>query len=361
MEPADCLRRTPLYAQHVALGARMVPFAGWEMPVQYEGVLSEARAVRSTCGLFDISHMGRFVVSGVGALPLLDLMTTNDVRGLEPGRAHYTLLTNDDGGIVDDLIIYRVAPDRFLLVVNAANAAGDLAWLQQHAGPDVTIADITGETAMMALQGPAAVRTAEAATSEKLETVERFGFRELAGGAQTWCRTGYTGEDGFEVIVPANAGEVVWRTLAELGAIPCGLGARDVLRTEAGYPLYGHEIDGSTTPVEAGLMWVVRLDKGPFLGRDRVAAARESPPPRRLMGIVSSGRIVPRHGYTLAADGEEAGVVTSGVFSPTRGCGIGMAYIARSHAHPGYSLTMPVRADRHEVRVVARRELLPRP
>ncbi|HSV73394.1 MAG TPA: glycine cleavage system aminomethyltransferase GcvT [Chthonomonadales bacterium] len=360
MGAAEAVRRTPLHARHVDLNARMTSFAGWDMPVQYAGVLPEARAVRSACGVFDISHMGRLKVSGPGAIELLDKATTNDVRGLEPGRAHYTLLTNHDGGIIDDLIIYRLAGDSFLLVVNAANTTRDLAWLKAHARAEVRISDITPDTAMVAVQGPLAVDLTERATDAALSGVERFAFYRRPDADTIWCRTGYTGEDGFEVLAPADAAEQLWRALLEHGATPCGLGARDTLRAEAGYPLYGHEIDETTTPVEAGLMWVVRLEKGPFHGRDRITAAKESAPERRLVGIVGSGRVVPRQGYTLATGDEPVGIVTSGVFSPVRERGCGMAYVARRHARAGSVLSMHVRADRHRVTVVARKDLLPR-
>lgn len=353
-------RRTPLYAIHLEEGARMVPFAGWDMPVQYAGILDEARAVRSAVGLFDISHMGRVVVSGSGAAAFLDYLTTNDVAALEPGRAHYSLLTNPGGGIIDDIIVYRQGPERFLVVINAANADKDLGWLRTHLRGDVSLEDRTEQTAMIAVQGPAAPVVVENLTHGDVIGLKRFAHLEgaVAGAPAIVCRTGYTGEDGFELIVDVERAADVWRALRVAGAAPCGLGARDALRIEAGYPLYGHEIDDTTTPVEAGLMWVVSAGKADFVGRDAILLDRERGPRRRLVGFVVDDRAVPRTGYSLHSGSEQVGVVTSGVFSPTLSRGLGMAYVEGPHYAKGTRLELAIRDKRFPVTVVPKKDLL---
>lgn len=355
------LLRTPLYEEHRACEARMVPFAGWEMPVQYTSILQEVRAVRTGVGLFDITHMGRVLLRGSGAEKLLQGITTNDVASLAPGRAHYSLLTNPQGGILDDIIVYRIGPEEFRVVVNASNRERDLEWMRAHAPGTVTIEDQSARTAMIAVQGPAAIALVEGLSPAPLAGLERFAWTEgqVAGVHAVLCRTGYTGEDGLELIVPAEAAAPVWRALVGGGGVPCGLGARDALRIEAGYPLYGHEIDDSTTPVEAGLLWAVSLEKGDFIGRDRIVAVREQGPSRRLVGLTVAGKIPPRQGYTLFAGGEAVGQVTSGVFSPTVQHGLGMAYVAPPHHRRGSRLEMEVRGSRHQVTVVPKKELLP--
>jgi aminomethyltransferase len=356
------LRRTPLYETHVRLKSRMVPFAGWEMPVQYGSILEESRAVRNAVGLFDISHMGRVLIHGEGALELLQYTTTNNVDALRPGQAQYSLLTNPSGGIVDDIILYRIDQEAFLVVINASNTDKDLNWLREHAKRSVVIEDQTKQTAMIAVQGPAAPEIVSSLAGEALLSVPRFGFREasLFGEAATLCRTGYTGEDGFEIIVHASASEAIWNRLMELGGVPCGLGARDALRIEAGYPLYGHEIDDTISPVEAGLMWVVKPDKGDFIGRDAILALQERGTARKLMGLVLQERIAPRQGYTLYVEDREVGAVTSGVFSPTLQRGIGMGYIASPYAKAGYVVNMAVRNQMLPAKVVAKKSLLGR-
>lgn len=356
----ETLRRTPLYDLHKALGARIVPFAGWEMPVSYAGILEEARAVRTAVGLFDISHMGRLIVAGEGALDLLQRTTTNDVSALAPGQAQYSLIPNPDGGIVDDIIVYRNAADSFTIVLNASNTAKDIDWFRSHAGEGVTFNDFTDSTAMIAVQGPAAPELVSRLTGEDLSGVARFSFIEgqIAGARAGLCRTGYTGEDGFEVIVDAENAAAVWDALVSQGGVPCGLGARDALRIEAGYPLYGHEIDDTTTPVEAALMWVVKLDKGGFIGRDRIAETKAKGAGRKLVGLTLQERIVPRQGYTLYRENEAVGTVTSGVFSPTTGHSIALAYVADPHNKPGTELQVEIRANRYPATVVPKKDLL---
>jgi aminomethyltransferase len=356
------LKRTPLYETHKRLKSRMVPFAGWEMPVQYSGILEESRAVRNAVGLFDISHMGRIHIYGKGALALLQSVTSNNVDALGPGQAQYSLLTNPSGGIIDDIIVYRKDQEDFLVVINASNTDKDLRWIREHAPDTVTMEDHTEQTAMIAVQGPAAPQIVSQMAGEDLLSVPRFGFREasLFGQPATLCRTGYTGEDGFEIIVPAAASEAVWNRLMESGGVPCGLGARDALRIEAGYPLYGHEIDDSTSPVEAGLMWVVKPEKGDFIGKEAILALQERGASRRLMGLVLQERIAPRQGYTLYVEDREVGVVTSGVFSPTIQKGIGMGYIASPHAKAGGTVLLSVRNQMLPAKVVAKKSLIGR-
>jgi len=356
------MRRTPLYDSHKALGARIVPFAGWEMPVSYAGILEEARAVRTAVGLFDISHMGRLIVQGGSALDLLQRTTTNDVASLSPGQAQYSLIPNPQGGIVDDIIVYRNAADSFTIVLNASNTAKDIAWFKAHAPASVTFTDFTESTAMIAVQGPSAPRLVSQLAGQDLSGVPRFSFVEgrIGGARAGLCRTGYTGEDGFEVIVDAPDARTVWELLVREGGIPCGLGARDALRIEAGYPLYGHEIDDTTTPVEAALMWVVKLDKVDFVGRDVIAKTKAEGAGRKLVGLTLQERIIPRQGYTLYRGSEAVGTVTSGIFSPSTGHSIGMAYVADPHNKPGTSVEVEIRANRYPATVVPKKDLLAR-
>jgi aminomethyltransferase len=355
------LRRTPLYEAHRDAGARMVDFAGWEMPILYTGILEEARAVRSDVGLFDISHMGRTRIVGDGATALLQSLTSNDAAALSPSEAQYSLLTNPQGGIIDDIIVYREGDDSYLVVINASNTYKDLDWIRAHTPPAVTVENNTADTAMIAVQGPRAPRlVSELAGNPALLSLNRFQYAtgRIAGAAATFCRTGYTGEDGFEVIVPAEQAMDVWKGLAQGGGVACGLGARDALRIEAGYPLYGHEIDDTTSPVEAGLTWVVKLEKGAFTGHEAIRAVKESGPKRRLVGLTSPERIVPRQGYTIFAGNEAVGEVTSGVFSPTRGHSVAMGYVATPCARTGTHVEIAIRDKRAAATVVPKKSLL---
>lgn len=356
------LRRTVLFDLHRSLGARIVPFAGWEMPVQYSGILAEARAVRSSVGIFDISHMGRLRLIGAGAEPLLQRVTTNNVAALVPGRAQYSLLPTEDGGLLDDIIVYRVGGDEFLVVVNAGNHERDVAWLSEQNRGASPLTDESDDTAMIAIQGPGAV-TLTAGLCESLDTdLPRFSvsIARLAGVPAVLCRTGYTGEDGYEAIVPAAEAGTVWSRLIESGALPCGLGARDALRIEAGFPLYGHEIDETTSPVEAGLMWAVSMGKGPFVGLPTIERRLAEGPARRLVGLTLGGRSAPRQGYTLKQGGEDVGVVTSGVFSPQLERGVGMAYVMAGAASPGTPLDLDVRGVLQPAHVVPKKHILGR-
>jgi len=339
----------------------MVEYAGWSMPVLYTSILEEARAVRSGVGLFDISHMGRTQISGPGATALLQRLTSNDVESLAPSHAQYSLITNESGGIIDDIIVYREQTDSYLVVINAGNTAKDLEWIRSNLGSNVYLEDNTDSTGMIAVQGPKAPELVSAlADDPSLLSLTRFQYSEgtICDARVTFCRTGYTGEDGFELIVPAASAGAIWKALCDAGAVQCGLGARDALRIEAGYPLYGHEIDDETNPVEAGLMWVVRLDKGPFTGSDRIRAVKTAGAKRKLMGLRSEDRQQPRQGYSIMIDGLTVGSVTSGVFSPTRNVSIAMGYVDIAHSRPGTSVEIAIRDKRVRAVVCPKKSLL---
>ncbi len=355
------LRQTPLYAAHLHLKARMVEFAGWAMPVLYTGILEEARAVRNGAGMFDISHMGRIQVEGEGATALLQHLTSNDVSALKPSEAQYSLLTNPSGGIIDDIIVYRQGEETYLVVINASNTDKDLTWIAEHNSGGVRVVNETAETAMIAVQGPQAPAiVARIAGQPSLLELGRFHYEtgEIGGGTATFCRTGYTGEDGFELIVPAETAEKVWQLFLDAGVMACGLGARDALRIEAGYPLYGHEIDDTTNPVEAGLMWAVKIDKPDFIGRESITSAKSSPALRRLVGLSTQERLQPRQGYTIYVGEEPVGEVTSGIFSPTRGTSIAMGYVAARYARTGTQVEIGIRDRRAKATVVPKKNLL---
>lgn len=344
------LRRTPLHDLHRELGARLMEFAGYEMPVQYEGIIAEHRAVRSAAGLFDVSHMGRFLLRGDGALPLLQWTTANDASRLRVGQAQYTLLTNPQGGVKDDLIIYRLAPDEYLAVVNAANRPKVWDWLAEHASPQVEMEDVTEETCLLAWQGPRAAGILDELVPDRLDQVGSFEVRatELYGRPVRLFRTGYTGEDGFEIMCQAEDAAAVWTRLLEAGrpaeARPAGLGARDTLRLEMGYCLYGHELTEVTNPIEAGLGWVVKLDKpGGFVGREAIEQVKRQGPSRRLVGLRMEDGGVPRQGCPVTAGGEEIGRVTSGSHSPSLEMAIGLAYVARPKAEEGRAVEVVIR------------------
>jgi aminomethyltransferase len=346
------LLQTPLYTWHVRHGARLVPFAGWAMPVQYpSGILAEHRAVRAGVGLFDISHMGRIEVAGADAGRLLQQTTTNDVAALPPGRGQYSLLCNEAGGTLDDLVVYRLET-YYLVVVNAVNRERDIAWWQRHAaaaGLAVQLTDRTFEVAMIAVQGPASEALLQPLTSLALDTVRYYAIARAAiCGREGWlARTGYTGEDGFELLVPSEHAVALWEALlartAPVQPLPAGLGARDTLRLEAGYPLYGHELTEEITPLEAGLERFVKLDKGPFVGQAALAAQRAAGVPRRLVGFEMVNGAVPRQGYPLVVDGQPVGVVTSGSYGPSVGRAIGMGYVPPALARDGQALGVVIR------------------
>jgi len=353
-------RKTPLSDRHVRAGARLVDFAGWEMPVQYRGVLDEHRAVRASAGLFDVSHMGEIRVTGPGAEAFVQALTPNDVAKLAPGRAHYSALLDERGTFLDDLLVYRLGDSEILLVVNAANAAKDFEWVAGR-GRDaagVTIEDVSDHWALLALQGPKALEILSRLTPTPLAEIRyyRFAHGEVAGRPALVSRTGYTGEDGFELYLDPEHAAEVWDRLLEAGSpeqlAPAGLGARDTLRLEAGMALYGHEIDATTTPWEAGLDWIVKLDKGEFVGRDALVAAREREPGRRLIGFEVLGRGIAREGHRVVANGRDAGKVTSGTFSPTFEKALGMAYVETDLAAPGTEIAIDVRGREVAARIV---------
>jgi aminomethyltransferase len=353
-------RRTALYDVHRTLGARMVEFAGWDMPVSYAGMLEEHRAVRERCGLFDVSHMGEIDIRGAGAEALCQRLTVNDVRLLQDGDGQYSLLCNEAGGVIDDLIVYRLAPDHFFLIVNAANAAVDHAWIAAHATTDVTIVDRSAALGLLALQGPEAAAVLGTLTSLDLRTLRPFTIREarVAGVTVMVSRTGYTGEDGFELVVDAGESVGLWNDVlaaaARRGGQPAGLGARDTLRLEAALPLCGTDMDTDTSPLEAGLGWVVKLAKPLFVGGPVLEQQKNEGLRRRLVGIQLDEPGIPRHGHGVWRNGAQIGVVTSGTKSPTLGTFIGMAYVETGSTPVGTAIEVEIRGRRLPARVVAK-------
>ncbi len=344
----ETLLYTPLHHRHVELGARMVPFAGWEMPVQYAGVIPEHRAVRADAGVFDVSHMGELEVEGPRAHELLQGALSNDLDRLTPGEAQYTLLTNEDGGIVDDLIAYRVGEHSYLLVVNAANRAADYAWLKEREIPGSDVRDVSDDCALLAVQGPRSLERLG------LPSAPAFTFAEttLDGVEVMVNRTGYTGEDGCELLCMSEDAARLWDAVLERGAVPCGLGARDTLRLEVCYPLHGNDIGPDTDAVSAGLGWACALDKE-FEGVDVLRRVKAEGPERRLVAFVMEDKAIPRHGMPIGAVGDEGGgEVTSGSHSPMLEVGIGMGYVPAAQAQPGTELTIDVRGRPRRARVV---------
>jgi aminomethyltransferase len=355
-EQQESLKQTALRDRHVDLGARMVPFAGWEMPVQYEGILAEHRAVRTAAGLFDLGHMGQVDVVGPDALAFLQYTTTSDISELEPGKARYGLLPNESGGVVDDIIVYRKpeGEDGYMVVVNASNTDKDVAWWnelrQRRSDLDVTVTNISDQLGMIAIQGPKAVEIVSRVADLPVADLTYFSWSKGAVcGVETMiARTGYTGEDGFEFYAPNEAIGAIWDGLLEAGKgdglKPIGLGARDTLRLEARMPLYGQELGDDISPYEAGLGWAVSLDKGDFVGRSAMEAVKAAGAPRRTVGFTTVGRSgAPRSHCDVQVDGKVVGYVTSGTFSPTRGENIGLALIDRAHAGVGKPLQIIVR------------------
>ena len=347
------LKRTSLHAVHVEAGARLVPFAGWEMPVEYEGVRAEHVAVRTGAGLFDVSHMGEIETRGPRAEEFLLHLLSNDIRKVGVGGAQYALLCRPDGGVLDDLFTYWLEDGRFLTVVNAANSASDYEWFAAQAADwdGVEVIDCSADFAMLALQGPDAVAIFESLVEEGA-TPARFhhGRATVARVPALVCRTGYTGEDGVELlIVPADA-ERVWRALTGARAVPCGLGARDTLRLEVCYPLYGNDLTTERTPIEAGLKWACALDKD-FIGAERLREQAEHGIEEKLTPFVFTDKGIPRAGLDVLSGGERVGTVTSGTLSPCMEVGIGMAYVRADLAAPGTELTVDVRGKRRPARV----------
>ncbi len=337
------LRRTPLHDRHVALGARMVPFAGWEMPVQYEGVIQEHRAVREDAGAFDVSHMGELEVDGPKAPELLQELLSNELGRIEPGGAQYTLLTNERGGIIDDLIVYELERFHYLLIVNASNRESDYTWLKEREVRGSDVRDVSDEYGLIAVQGPRALERLE------LPSAPAFTFAEgeVAGVTCMVNRTGYTGEEGVELMVMADEAGELWDAVLERGVTPCGLGARDSLRLEVCYPLHGNDIGPDTDAISAGLGWVCALDKE-FTGVEELRRIKEAGPEQRLAAFVMEERAVPRQGMPILEGGE----VTSGTHSPMLDQGIGMGYVPAELAQPGTELTIDVRGRHRKARTV---------
>jgi aminomethyltransferase len=354
------LRHTPLIDQHRKLGAKLVAFAGFEMPVQYPaGILEEHRTVRESLGLFDVSHMGEIEIHGRAALDLVQRAVTNDVSRIDVGQAQYNVMCRDDGGALDDCIVYRF-DDRYMIVVNASNCDKDRAWLESVAREfDADVRDRSDEIGLLALQGPKAQHVLGGLTATDLDAIGYYHFAagSVADVPAVISRTGYTGEDGFELYVAAGDAATLWRRILDAGAddgiLPIGLGARDSLRLEMGYALYGNDLDENHTPLEAGLGWVVKLDKGDFIGRAALARLKEQGLRQKLVGFVLGQRGFPRAGYTVRFEGEPSGVVTSGILSPSTGNGIGMAYVPTEASKPGTPLEIVIR-DRNLAAEVVR-------
>jgi aminomethyltransferase len=352
------LKRTPLFSAHVKAGARMVPFGGWEMPVQYTGIVQEHRTVRSAGGCFDVSHMGEFEVEGPGALAALQRLTTNDAAALEIGQVQYSVLCYPHGGIVDDLTVYRLGAERYMITVNAGNISKDWAHVTTDGGAGARWRNVSEATGLIAVQGPKAEALVARLADLDVTRIGYYRFAEgkVAGAATLVSRTGYTGEDGFELYVGAGDTERLWNALLEAGrsdgVAPIGLGARDTLRLEMRYALYGNDIDDTTNPLEAGLGWVVKPGKGDFIGREAIERVRAVGPARRLVGLEMTDRAVARHGYPVVKDGAPVGVVTSGSYGPSVNRSIAMAYVASAHAAVGTELGVEIRGQARAARVV---------
>lgn len=361
------LRRTPLHDAHVSSNARLVPFAGWEMPVQFSGVIDEHMAVRERAGLFDVSHMGEAWIKGPQALDFLQWVTCNDVGKLKVGRAHYNGLTLPNGAFVDDLIVYRVEETAYLLVLNATRTAADLAWLHDHVdGREVAIEDASDDWALLALQGPEAVEILAPLAVTDVSGMRRYSVARtrIDDIECIVSRTGYTGEDGFEVFSPPGHAARLWRAILASGeshgAVPVGLGARDTLRLEAKMALYGNDIDETTTVLEADLGWIAKLDKGEFIGREALSRQRQRGVRRKLVGFEMKGRAVARRGYPVLRDGDRVSTVTSGSYAPYLGKNIGLAYLPPETWAPGSTLEVEIRG-RPEAAVVVPTPFYKRP
>lgn len=355
------MKRTPLYEEHLRLGAKMVEFAGWEMPVQYEGVIREHQAVRAAVGIFDVSHMGEIWVSGPEAQAALENLTCNNVAKLYDGKAQYSALLNHAGGVVDDVIVYRVTAERFLVCVNASNAEKDFEWMRAHNTTSAEIVNASSEWGQIAVQGPRAIKlVAQLLPNVDIAGLKSFHFVQAAllGVEVIVARTGYTGEDGVEIFVPAQRTVDLWRLLLEHGAqegvVPCGLGARDSLRLEAALPLHGHELGEDISALESGLGWIVKFDKGEFIGRAALHRQKEAGVPRRLVGFHVDGAGIARHGDGVRSvgDAREIGVVTSGTKTPTVNVSLGMALVASEYAVEGGALQLVVRGREIPAHVV---------
>jgi len=352
-------KRTPLYAIHCQLGARLIQFGGWEMPVSYRGIIEEHQAVRTHAGLFDVSHMGEIEISGPGAEAAIQYLTLNDVRPLQPYQLQYSALCNEAGGLLDDLTVCRLAADRFLLIVNAANISKDFHWITQHLGPGARAEDRSVAQALLALQGPEAETILQRLSAAPLGSLPYYHAlaTQVDGHVALVSRTGYTGEDGFEVLVKAVEAVELWQAIMEAGQayglLPVGLGARDTLRLEARYLLYGQDMDETTNPFEVGLGWITKLDKGEFLGRDALSRLKATGVQRRLIGFIMQERGIPRAHYQVMQDEQVIGEVTSGTMSPTLGQAIGTALVRSTSGKIGSTIAVEIRHKAVPARVVS--------
>lgn len=352
------MKRTPFYDIHVAAGGKIVPFGGFDMPVQYAGIMDEHKTVRTAVGVFDVSHMGEFFAEGPGALAFLQKVTVNDVSKLTPGKAQYSAMCYEDGGIVDDLLVYMLGDQSYMIVVNAANIAKDWEWMNKHRPSDVRFVDRSEETALLAIQGPQSLVTLQKLTATDLSAIPYYHFVRgtLANVEMTISRTGYTGELGFEIYFDVRHAEAVWRAIfaagAEYGIAPIGLGARDTLRLEMGFCLYGNDIDHTTNPIEGGLGWITKLAKGDFIGKPVIERTKAEGPKKKLVGMILTDKAVPRHGYSVMAGGATVGTVTSGTFSPSLERGIALGYVASSYAAAGTAVHIDVRGKLIDATVV---------
>lgn len=353
------LKRTPLYDVHRRLGAKTICFGGWEMPVQYAGILEEHRAVRERAGLFDISHMGEIEIAGPGALEAIQRLTSNDAARLSVGEVQYSVLTTPEGTFVDDITVYKFADDRYRLTVNAANTEKDLTWVRDHVASAVEVRNAGDDIALLAIQGPRAQEILKTLTSVELGTLKYYFFVEgdVAGIDCCISRTGYTGEDGFEIYFPPQHATTLWNALLEAGAPaglqPCGLGARDTLRLEAKMALYGQDIDDRHTVLEADLGWIVKLEKGEFIGREALARQKAEGVSRKLVGFEMLGRGIARPHYAIVRDREPIGEVTSGAPAPSLGKNIGLGYVAVQYAAIGTEFDVVIRGSPIAAKVVA--------
>jgi aminomethyltransferase len=350
-------KKTPLYDIHIEHGGRMIPFAGYMMPVSYSGIIEEHTAVRRGAGLFDVSHMGRIEILGEKAEAYLEHLTTNSVASLKIGQAQYSAMLTDKGGIIDDILIYRDV-DRYLVVVNAANHAKDLSWMQNHLRGGVSLRDVTEEVAQIALQGPASQQVFANLTDVNLDDIRYYWFSrgEVLGVECLVARTGYTGEDGFEIYVPEDRAVRLWRELMaagrDVGILPCGLGARDTLRLEMRFCLYGNDMDETTTPLEAGLGWITKIDKGQFIGREALVEQVKTGVKKRLVGFEVEGKAIPRPGYPVFCEGRSMSKVASGTSSPSLKKGIGTTYLPPEHSTAGTRIEIDIRQKRFPAQVV---------
>ncbi|MEC9489463.1 MAG: glycine cleavage system aminomethyltransferase GcvT [Halanaerobiales bacterium] len=352
------MKKTPLNQIHKDLGAKMTDFGGWEMPVEYTGIIEEHQAVRNKCGLFDVSHMGEILVSGENAAKSLQKIITNDLQKLEPGKIIYTLICKADGGIIDDLLVYCLQEDQYLMVVNASNIEKDFEWINSHLLAKTKAENLSDKYAMLALQGPESKKVLTQLTDIDLNSLAYYRFRQAkaAGIEMIISRTGYTGELGYELYFEPEAAKKIWYRLMEAGSDfglkACGLGARDTLRLEKTYPLYGNDIDETTNPYQAGLSWTVALDKGDFIGREKLIEIEKNCCQRKLSPFKITGRGMARHGYEIYAESEMIGKVTSGSYSPTLAESIGLAYLKNEYTEPETEIEIKVRKRRVKAEVL---------